>query len=59
MPTLNPGYFDIPTHHETGPEPVYPVAAVAPDAMHDSAAYVSWLGLAALAIAVVGAVLVG
>lgn len=59
MPTLNPGYLDIGRDHEPKLEPVCHVAAIAPDPMYDDATYVSWLGLAALAITVAGAVFVG
>lgn len=55
MPTLNPGYFDVGCDHEPDIEPVVHVAAIAPDAMHDGAAFVSWVGLAVLAITVAGA----
>lgn len=59
MSTLNPGHFDFNRDRDPGLEPVCGVAAIAPDAMHDDADYVSWLGLAALAITVAGVVFVG
>jgi hypothetical protein len=55
---LNPGHFDVDPDSVPGPNPACRIAAIAPDAMHDDAAYVSWLGLAALAITVAGAIFV-
>ena len=55
MPTLNPGYFDLKQDREPGREPVC-TAAIAPDAMHDDAVSVTWLGLAAVAITIAGAI---
>ena len=51
MPTLNPSYFDITAEEETAC-----TAAVAPDALLDDAVSVTWLGLAALAITIAGAI---
>ena len=59
MQTLNPRYFDVRNDREPGLEPVCRIATIAPDAMYDDAAYVSWLGLAALAITGAGAIFVG
>ena len=59
MPTLTPGYCDIGPNPEQGSEPVCRDAAIAPDAMHEDAVFVSWIGLAALVITMAGAVFVG
>jgi hypothetical protein len=56
MPTLYSGHLDVGLDHGPGEDPACRVAAIAPDAMHDDATYVSWLGLAALAITVAGAI---
>ena len=58
MPTLNPGYFDVKPDSEPGREPVC-TAAIAPDAMHDDAVSVTWLGFAALAFTIAGAIFAG
>jgi hypothetical protein len=55
MPVLNPGYFDVKQDLAHGLDTDC-AATVMPDALEDDAIAVTWLGVAALAITIAGAI---